>query len=164
MYIHLRWRLEVITADHDGYCTDSGNRETVSYINQCFQYQLTQDEYYTLIWLYNECSNLLKSKDFIESVKPKIRNIKIKHNGSDYCDYSITHSLSHEIMKVPTEILSFNVNYEVTNKKRYIANSHNLKIYLNPIIEKNDIINESLNMVLPMEIIDIILKYLWNDI
>lgn len=95
-------------------------------------------------------------------MKPKIKNVKIIHDGSDYCDFSIIHSLSHEIMKIPIKILGFNIDYGFTTKKKYIAKSSDLKVFLQPIIEKNNIINEFLANILPIEVINIILKYLWN--
>lgn len=42
-YCWFKWKIEVIKADHDGYCTDSINEEEISYFKK--YYLLNDNEY-----------------------------------------------------------------------------------------------------------------------
>jgi len=123
---------------------------------------MTIDEHYTLIWLYNECTKFFQNNYLIGASKPYIPNEDIDLNWrfqSGYCNPS-KNNLSHEIQSTPIEIVDFitdNDNIDI------MADSYVLKKYLEPIIDKNNIINELLSDILPMELIDEILKYLWDD-
>lgn len=161
-YCWFKWEIQVIKADHDGYCTDSNNIDEIYYLSRYYQYELNNDEYYTLIWLNNECPKIFQNKHFIETIKPQSTKTKMKHDGSNYCSYS-TNRLSHEIQKTPIKIIDFNIDNIKTNRKKFIVNPSNLKQYLLTIIDKNNIINRCLEAILPMEIIDIILKIMWNE-
>lgn len=162
-YCWFKWKIEIIKADHDGYCTDCYNEEEIYYINKYYEYELTSDEYYTLIWLNNECPKIFDNKNFIESIKPKSIKKYIEHDGSNYCHCSIINSMHHEIQRTPIKILEFNIDNIKTKRKKYIANPSNLKQFLSIIIDKNETINKILEKILPMEIIDFILKIMWNE-
>ena len=161
-YCWFKWEIKLIKADHDGYCTDSNNIEETYYFNRYYQYELNADEYYTLIWLNNECSKMYQNENFIEAIKPKSIKTPIDHDGSDYCSYSIINSLSHEKLKIPIKIIDFNIDNTPTKRKKYIVNSSKLKKLLLRIININNVINKIFNKIFPMEVIDIILKKLWN--
>ncbi len=119
-YCWFKWKIEIIKANHDGYCSDSYNTEQTRYINKYCQYELNDDEYYTLIWLNNECSKIYQDKNFIESINPKIIKTSIDHDGSNYCHYSIINSLCHEIKKTPIKILDFDINKIKINRKNIL--------------------------------------------
>ena len=162
-YCWLKWEVKVNRADHDGYCTDSDNIEEIYYINRYYEYELNDNEYYTLIWLNNECNKIFINKYFIKAVKPLTTKTPIKHNGSDYCNYSWGNALCHEILRTPIKILDFNIDNIRTKRKKFRVDSSNLKQLLQTIIHKNEAINRCLENVLPIEIIDLILKFIWND-
>lgn len=135
-YFWLKWIVEVAKADHDGYCTDSYNKEEVHNIIRYFQYEVNEDEYYTIIWMNNECPEMFQNKYFIKAVKPLITKTPIDHDGSDYCNHSVINALSHEIQRKPIKILDFNINNIKTHRKKFIVNSLKIKQYLQIIISK----------------------------
>ena len=112
-----------------------------------------------MIWLNNECPKIYQNENFIESIKPKSVKKFIDHDGSNYCDCSIINCLCHESLKIPVKILDFNIDNIPTKRPKYVVNSLKLKRFL----DINDVINKILSKILPMEIIDIILKIIWNE-
>ena len=163
VYCWLKWEIKVIKADHDGYCTDSENIDEIYYLQRYYQYELNNEEYYTLIWLNNECPKIFQNEVFVKAAKPSSTKKRIKHNGSDYCNSSVINGLNHEIHNKPIKIIDFNIDNIKTNRKKFIVDSLSLKQFLLPIIEKNNVINTYLEAILPMEIIDIILKIMLNE-
>ena len=56
--------IEEIIADHDGYCSGADNDEEIKIIYQYYKYPVNEDEYYTLIWINNECPKLFDHEYF----------------------------------------------------------------------------------------------------
>lgn len=164
MNIWIKWQIKVITAGHgDGYCSGEDNQEDITYEEIFSEYEVTEDEYYTLIWLYNECRKIFELKSFIKAIRPIIENESINNPfGSGYCNPS-KHGLQHEIQKTPNKIIDLIINKnEVPKNNKIKGNNYGIRRNLPYIIIKNQTINECLENILPTEIIDIILQYMWN--
>src|SRR5258708_8016138 len=166
MKIWFKWNCEVIKGNYDGYCSGNENEEEI--YNEIYyrKHNVTEDEYYTLIWINNQCKEMFNIPLFFNSTKFIIEN-KDFNTGltSGYCDASI-HGLRHEIMTTPIEILNLIIKKDEikVRKNRILSGGYNdgLSWFLKPIIDKNDAVNEWLENILPMELIDIILIYMWN--
>lgn len=70
MNIWIKWQIEIIEADHGGYCSGADNIEKTSYDTIYCKYTVDENEYYTLIWINNECSKTFDDHLFIEAIKP----------------------------------------------------------------------------------------------
>ena len=82
--------------------------------------------------------------------------------SSGYCNPS-KHGLKHEIKTKPIKIIDLIINNNnLTTNIIAKGNNYGLTKGLNLIIIKNQTINECLENILPTEIIDIILQYMWN--
>lgn len=162
MNIWIKWKLKIITADHDGYCSGEDNYEDITYDEIFSKYKVTEDEYYTLIWLYNECRKMFRVKSFIKAIRPIIENETIDTPlGSGYC-YPSKHGLQHEIKRKPVKVLDLIINKNEVGTKIINGNNYGIIRNLPAIIIKNQTIIECLENILPTEMIDIILQYMWN--
>lgn len=161
MYIWLKWKIEIITADHEGYCSGADNSEDISYEYKYYKYEVSIDEYETLIWLWNECPNFFNDNYLIGASKPYVPNehLNLYPLQSGYC-YPSKNNLLHEIQSTPIEIVDFVTENDGIGM---ITDSYVLKKYMEPVIDKNNILNQCFGDIFPLELTNIILKYLWNS-
>ena len=110
----------------------------------------------------NKCSKIFQNKLFIEAIRPQIITTNIKFDGSGYCNYSHVNAMIHQKREIPIEIIDLMINGNITIRKKCITDSYNLKKYLEIIIYKNNTINEYFKNLLPLEIINVIMEYMWN--
>ena len=110
MHVYIVWKIKVIEADHDGYCSGADNEETIYNEKLYCQYDITKEQHDLLIWLYNEC-NIDEHDLFIEATKPDINTINLDCNGSMECNQS-ENGLIHQKQKTPTEMLQITNFYK----------------------------------------------------
>lgn len=168
--IYFVWKIKVIEADHDGYCSGEENQETIYDEKLYCQYEVTKDQYHLLFWLNRECSSIYKNDLFLEATRPDVEIEPLMTEGSGYCDPS-EHGLWHQKQKTPIKILKVSSDYIPKynkwgkHKLKYnlkVIDSYALQWYLSPMVILNNTIYQCFNKRLPHDVINIICQMVFT--
>lgn len=162
--VYLQWRVDVIVADHDGYCSGETNEEEISADTLWCSYLLNDDEFNILTTLNSSrLYDLFNNDDNLTELAPFIPNDDVGVTGgtSDYCGPS-EHGLYHERKRVPIEVIS--VTFECPDTDELLAvNPNPLIQYIRTIKETNSTIGNILHpLSFPADVIKLLWKYVWN--
>lgn len=164
-FVYLCWKVEVITADHDGYCSGGDNDEEIHSDVLWVRYWVREDEYDWLKELNSipKFFEMFNEPDVVGDLMPVIENddVGITGGGSGYCGES-EHGLSHERKRIPIEIVGFSLEapnaFEILN-----ANSTPLRNYLKHVRDVNHTIGHVFSFYrFPRDMIKMICQYVWN--
>ena len=184
-FAYLYWKIDVIIADHDGYCSGAENDEEIYSDVICCSYAIKADEYEQLKALSIESPNNLyrifnSESAFNHNIQPHIENDNedIAGGGSGYCRAS-EHGLYHERKRIPIEVVDFSFTrpgapgpddhhmidilhhfYEILEGD-FIA----FAMFLQNVREINQSIAKSLQIhCVPSDIIKLVCRYVWNNV
>jgi hypothetical protein len=174
-FVYLCWKVDVITADHDGYCSGEDNDELIHSDVLCLRYWVTEEEYDWLKELNSipKFFEMFNEPDVVGDLMPVIENddFGITGGGSGYCGES-EHGLKHERKRIPIEIVGFSLDppidlvlwlapsglFEIMN-----ANSTPLRNHLRHVRDVNHTIGQVFSFYrFPRDMIKLICQYVWN--
>lgn len=166
-YVYFHWKVDVITADHDGYCSGGDNEEEIHSDVLWFRYWVREDEYEWLKELNTMSSNffeMFNGPDIVGDLMPFIENddVGITGGGSGYCGSS-EHGLAHERKRIPIEIVGFSLQAPSDAVEILNTNSTPLRNYLINVTVINQTIGDILGIYqFPRDIIKMLCQYVWN--
>jgi hypothetical protein len=159
--ILLQWNVDVITADHDGYCSGADNEEEFSTETMWYSYTLRPETLNMLNNLYyRNLANLFNDAEHQSSYFPSIKNEPLD-GDSMYCSSS-EHGLQHEIQRTPVKVSR--VSFElVRGHEILVSNEIGLQTFLSRVQETNvklGCIFQDLGV--PVALVQLILMFYWN--
>jgi hypothetical protein len=162
--VYLQWVVDVIVADHDGYCIVGENEEEISMDTVWCSYYINEDEFNTLTTLNtSRLYDLFNNVDHLTKLAPSIPNddVGVKGGGSGYCGAS-EHGLYHERKRIPVEVIS--ITFERPDTDELLAvNPLPLQRFLHTIKETNSTVDDILRpLYFPVDVIKLLWRYIWN--
>lgn len=165
-YVYLSWSVEVITADHDGYCSGDENYEEIHSAVLWARYWVREKDYN---WLKEMSSipnffQMFNAPDIVDDLMPVIPNdnVGITGGGSGFCRDS-EHGLSHERQRIPIKIVGFALDPPIGPVDILSADSTPLRYHLRHVRNINTTISRVFSVYrFPTEITKMICQHVWN--
>ena len=159
-FAYLCWEVENVVADHEGYCSDAENDETITREDLWVRYAIDSEDLQQLRTLQNEDPHFFEMFNLMMS-KPRLSNDQddVRNDGDSFYCRESEHGLKHERMRIPLRVINFSLKEKPWAGQ---SNQYGLSVFLCHVRTVNVCVQETLCGKLSKDIIRLICGFVWT--